>query len=53
MDNSEAISHLIKRFKELSQYNDHIFHAEALEPKRLCDSMNEAVKDIADSLPLF
>ena len=43
MDNSEAISHLIKRFKELSQYNDHIFHAEALEPKRLCDAMHDAV----------
>ncbi|VAW62401.1 hypothetical protein MNBD_GAMMA11-3111, partial [hydrothermal vent metagenome] len=46
MDNAEAINHLIKRFKELSQYNDHIFHAEALEPKRLCDSMYEAVREI-------
>lgn len=46
MDNAEAINHLIKRFKELAQYNDHIFHAEALEPKRLCDSMHEAVTEI-------
>jgi len=43
MDNAEAINHLVLRFKELAQYNDHIFHAEALEPKRLCDSMHEAV----------
>jgi uncharacterized protein DUF1631 len=43
MDNSESISNLILRFKELGQYNDHIFHGEALEPKRLCDAMHEAV----------
>ena len=43
MDNSEAIDHLIKRFKELSLYNDHIFHAEALEPKHLCECMQDAV----------
>ena len=43
MDNSEAIDHLIKRFKELSLYNDHIFHAEALEPKHLCESMQDSV----------
>ncbi len=46
MDNAEAINHLIKRFKELSQYNDHIFHAEALEPRRLCDSMHGAASEI-------
>ncbi len=43
MDHSESISHLITRFKELGKYNDHIFHGEALEPKRLCDAMHEAV----------
>lgn len=43
MDHSEAISNLITRFKELGKYNDDIFHGEALEPKRLCDAMHEAV----------
>lgn len=43
MDNAEFINHLIARFKELGKYNDHIFHGEALEPKRLCDAMHEAV----------
>jgi len=43
MDNAEAINHLVKRFKELSQYNDHIFHAEAIEPKHLCESMQDSV----------
>lgn len=43
MDNSEAISHLILRLNELAKFNDHIFHGEALEPKRLCDAMHEAV----------
>jgi len=43
MDNAENINHLIARFKELGKYNDHIFHGEALEPKRLCDAMHEAV----------
>lgn len=45
MDNSEAINHFQKRLKELSLYNDHIFHGEALEPKRLCDCMHEAVAE--------
>ena len=51
MDNAEAINHLIKRLKELAQYNDHIFHGEALEPKRLCDAIHEAVAktDLIDS----
>jgi len=50
-DNAEAISDLKKRLKELSQYNDHIFHAEALEPKRLCDAMHFALSqtDMTDS----
>ncbi len=43
MEHSEPINHLIARFKELGKYNDHIFHGEALEPKRLCDAMHEAV----------
>jgi len=42
-DNSESINNLITRFKELGKYNDDIFHGEALEPKRLCDAMHEAV----------
>jgi len=42
-DNSESINDLIMRFKELGKYNDDIFHGEALEPKRLCDAMHEAV----------
>ncbi len=41
--NSESIGFLIKRLKELSLYNDHIFHGEAMEPKRLCEAMHEAV----------
>jgi len=45
MDNAESINHLIARFKELGKYNDHIFHGEALEPKRLCDAMHEAVSN--------
>ena len=45
MDNAESINHLIARFKELGKYNDHIFHGEALEPKRLCDAMHEAVNN--------
>jgi len=51
MDHSEAISHLIARFIELGKYNDHIFHGEALEPKRLCDAMHEAVSktDLIDA----
>jgi len=50
-DNAEAISDLKKRLKELSQYNDHIFHAEALEPKRLCDAMHFALSqtDMTDN----
>jgi len=54
-DNSEAISDLKKRLKELSQYNDHIFHAEALEPKRLCDAMHFALSktDMTDSSRLI
>lgn|GEM_PF-831665 len=50
-DNAEAISDLKKRLKELSQYNDHIFHAEALEPKRLCDAIHHALSqtDMTDS----
>jgi len=43
MDHSESINNLITRFKELGKYNDDIFHGEALEPKRLCDAMHEAV----------
>ncbi|MCW8935237.1 MAG: DUF1631 domain-containing protein [Gammaproteobacteria bacterium] len=43
MDHSESISNLITRFKELGKYNNDIFHGEALEPKRLCDAMHEAV----------
>lgn len=43
MDNSEAIDHLVKRFKELALYNDHIFHPEALEPKHLCECMQDSV----------
>lgn len=43
MDNSEAIDHLVKRFKELVIYNDHIFHPEALEPKHLCECMQDSV----------
>ncbi|MCW9047692.1 MAG: DUF1631 domain-containing protein, partial [Gammaproteobacteria bacterium] len=43
MDHSESISNLIARFKELGKYNNDIFHGEALEPKRLCDAMHEAV----------
>ncbi len=45
MDNSESINNLIARFKELGQYNDDIFHGEALEPKRMCDAMHEAVSN--------
>lgn len=54
-DNAEAISDLKKRLKELSQYNDHIFHAEALEPKRLCDAMHFALSktDMTDSARLI
>lgn len=50
-NNAEAISDLKKRLKELAQYNDHIFHAEALEPKRLCDAMHTALShtDMTDS----
>lgn len=50
-DNAEAISDLKKRLKELAQYNDHIFHAEALEPRRLCDAMHTALSqtDMTDS----
>lgn len=50
-DNAEAISDLKKRLKELSQYNDHIFHAEALEPRRLCDAIHFAVSltDMTDA----
>ena len=51
MDHSESINNLIARFKELGQYNDHIFHGEALEPKRLCDALHEAVSatDLIDA----
>lgn len=54
-DNAEAISDLKKRLKELSQYNDHIFHAEALEPRRLCDAMHFALSqtDMTDSSRLI
>lgn len=54
-DNAEAISDLKKRLKELSQYNDHVFHAEALEPKRLCDAMHFALSqtDMTDSSRLI
>lgn len=45
--NSEEISDLIKRLKELSKYNDHIFHGEALEPKRMCDAIHESVSKTA------
>jgi len=45
MEHSESINNLIARFKELGKYNDHIFHGEALEPKRLCDALHEAVSD--------
>ena len=45
MNNSEAISDLIRRLDELATYNDHIFHGAALEPKRLCDAMHNAVSD--------
>ena len=45
MDHSESINNLIARFKELGKYNDDIFHGEALEPKRLCDAMHEAVSE--------
>jgi len=50
MDHSESINNLIARFKELGKYNDHIFHGEALEPKRFCDAMHEAVSvtDLVD-----
>lgn len=41
-DNAESIANLIKRFKELSLYNDHIFHGEALAPRCLCDAMHDA-----------
>jgi len=55
MDNSESINHLILRLNELAQYNDHIFHGEALEPKRLCDAIHEAVSktDLIDSNKLI
>ncbi len=55
MDNSESISHLILRLNELAKYNDHIFHGEALEPKRLCDAIHEAVSktDLIDSNKLM
>jgi len=55
MDNSEAINHLILRLNELAQYNDHIFHGEALEPKRLCDAIHEAVSktDLIDANKLI
>ncbi len=43
MEHAESVNHLVARFKELGKYNDHIFHGEALEPKRLCDAMHEAV----------
>ena len=54
-DSAEAISDLKKRLKELSQYNDHVFHAEALEPRRLCDAMHFALSktDMTDSSRLF
>ncbi len=42
-DHREAIDHLIKRLRELAQYNDHIFHGGALEPRILCDAMHESV----------
>ena len=50
MEHSESINNLVVRFKELGKYNDHIFHGEALEPKRLCDAMHEAVSvtDLVD-----
>ncbi len=55
MDHSEAINNLIARFKELSQYNDDIFHGEALEPKRLCDAMHGSVAktDLTDGNKLY
>jgi Protein of unknown function (DUF1631) len=55
MDNSEAINHLTLRLNELAQYNDHIFHGEALEPKRLCDAIHEAVSktDLIDGNKLI
>ncbi len=55
MDNSESINLLIKRLNELAEYNDHIFHGKALEPKRLCDAMQEAVSqtDLIDSNKLI
>lgn len=55
MDNSEAINHLVLRLTELARYNDHIFHGEALEPKRLCDAIHEAVSktDLIDSNKLI
>ncbi len=43
-DNAESISQLIKRLKELAQYNDHIFHGEALEPKIICDSLHDTAE---------
>lgn len=51
MNNSEAINDLTRRLNELATYNDHIFHGEALEPKRLCDAMHDAVSetDLIDS----
>ena len=54
-DFSESISNLILRFKELGQYNDHIFHGEALEPKRICDAMHESVTntDLIDENRMF
>ncbi len=42
-DNAESIDHLRRRLKELGQYNDHIFHGEALEPGRICEAMHEAL----------
>ena len=55
MDNSEAINHLILRLNELAKYNDHMFHGEALEPKRLCDAIHEAVSktDLIDANKLI
>jgi len=45
MDHAEAINHLILRIKELGQSNNDIFHGEALEPKRFCDAMHDAIVD--------
>jgi len=55
MDNSESINHLILRLNELALHNDHIFHGEALEPKRLCDAIHEAVSktDLIDGNKLI